>query len=206
VEKRQAEFAAEIETLERDATVEARRGDHDAAAKALQRLASINAAQPNLLSDARLRAIRAAIAESGDQYEHRQAGRLLLERERAVADELKRLSAAVREFHRVTRESRQDDAAFRSAELKYREAVTSLRRHDNEWLAGLMVELDELTERLHDPTGRAGVQVERFVESVKSALSQVAREIRAIAQERAADLARKSQATGPGSDAPQAQT
>lgn len=197
VEKRRAAFCAEIDELEKSVVAAAQSGAHDLAAKALSRLTSINASQPGLLSDARLRAIRSAIAESGEAHEHREAGRKLIERERAVASEIKGLAAAVHEFHRVARGPHPDEAQFRAAEAKYRQAVQSLRQHDNAWLADLMVELEDMLEALHDPTGRASEQVAKFLESVKSALLHVSQEIRQIAAERSEALRSAPAATDP---------
>lgn len=183
VDTRRSQFCDEIEQLAKNAIESAERGDHDQAAKALQRLSSIHAAQPVLLPDSRFKAIRDQIEASGEHFEHREAAKALVARERDVAAEIKKLAEIVHSFHDVARRVPHNDPQFLAAEQAYRAAVKDIRHHDKDWLADLMIELDEMLEDLHDPTGRAETQVNQFIQSVRSALNQVIREIQDIARE-----------------------
>lgn len=183
VGQRQAEFAVEVETLARSAISSARGGRLDEAAKALKRLSSIRAARPRLLTEERLESIRTAIESGGDHFEHREASRELVARERAVADEIHKLAEIVHEFHRVSHEIPHGDPNYLEAEKLYLAAVRDVRHHDQEWLADLMVELDELQADLHDTTGRTEAQVTRFLHSVKVSIAQIVKEIREIRTE-----------------------
>lgn len=182
--KRHEELSAEIASLERRAVEAARRGDHEIAAAALKRLSSINAIRPALLSSERLEAARSAIAAGGDVQEAREISRELVARERAVAVELRAIARAIHEFHTVSRRAAVDDPDYALAHAAYRDALHNLKLHDKEWLADLIVELDELMDQLHDPTGRASMQVTHFIESVRHALRKIVAEVRAIHDER----------------------
>lgn len=183
VEQRCGKLLGEIQRLGERAVEAAAAGNHELAARSVRRLSAIRAARPALLSDAQFEAIRKRIAESGERFEHREAVQALLRRERAVADEIKRLARGVHEFHEVLRTLPLGDERFAAAEAEYRRTLKDVRSHDNEWLAELMLELEDLLEELHDATGRAGGQVERFVASVRGALLQVRKEILQIAGE-----------------------
>jgi hypothetical protein len=104
-------------------------------------------------------------------------------REKAVSDEVRKLAECVHRFHRTIREMPHDDPLFEIAEAEYRAAVREIRHHDKEWLADLMIELNEKLEALHDPTGQSEAQVNRFLTSVRSALNTIIQEIREIAAE-----------------------
>jgi len=181
VEKRREQFEQEVCQLADQAVEAARVGDHDKAARALRRLSSIHGARPSLLPVARFQEIQQRIGQGGEQFEHREAARELLARERAVADEIRRLAEGVHGFHDIARRVPHTDPRYAQAEAEYRRLVHEVRSHDREWLADLMIELDEMLEDLHDPTGRAEAQVERFLASVRSTLVHTVAEIRAIA-------------------------
>lgn len=185
VETRKAQYEQEIERLAASAAEAAQRGDHDQAARALQRLSSLHATRPQLLPDTRYKSIRDRIEASGEQFEHREVAKALLARERAVAAELRKLAGIVHDFHVTARRAPHDSPEYLAAEQVYRAAVKEIRHHDSNWLADLMIELDEMIEELHDPTGRAEAQVNRFILSVRTALGQIIREAREIASEQA---------------------
>lgn len=180
VEARKAQLAKEIDMLEASAADAARKGQHESAANALKRLSSIHAARPTLLSGDRMEQIRHAVAAGGEQFEHREVSQALVARERAVAHELRHIAAAVHDFHVVSHRVPHDHPDYQIAERAYHAAVRELKTHDKEWFADLVVELDELMDDLHDPTGRAAERVTRFIESVRAALRHVVTEIRAI--------------------------
>ncbi|MFN0136007.1 MAG: hypothetical protein ACKVS9_07800 [Phycisphaerae bacterium] len=173
----------EIDSLEARAIESAHKGQHESAAQALKRLSSIHATRPSLLPADRFEKLRQAVASSGEHFEHREISRELVARERLVADELRHIAAAVHEFHGVSHQVPHDHPDYLAAERKYHEAVRELKAHDKEWYADLVVELDELMDDLHDPTGRAAAQVTKFIESVRSALRHIVREIREIREE-----------------------
>ncbi|MBI5865322.1 MAG: hypothetical protein HZB38_12595 [Planctomycetes bacterium] len=182
-EQRAAQYRLEVDALARAAAQGARAGRMDEAAKALKRLSSIHASHPHLLSESRLNEIRSMIEDSSDHYDHREASRALVQRERSVAEELRKLADAVHAFHRVSHEIPHGDPRFGDAEKQYYDAVRSIRHHDKEWLADLMLELDDLVTELHDESGRSGAQVARFLHSVKAAIAGVVKEIRQVAAE-----------------------
>jgi hypothetical protein len=176
-EKRRA-IDRQVERLATQAVAAARRGDHDGAAKALKRLSSFHALHPQLLSEQRFAEIRGRIVQASDRQDHREATRRLIERERAVATEIKDLAAAIHRFHKRAVALPYDTAEYRRAELAYHQAVLALKSHDAEWLAGLILDLVDLLSELHDPPPEnVQRQVDHFVASVRSALSRLRGEV-----------------------------
>jgi len=177
VRERQKVLREEIESLARCAVESAARGDHVRATQCLQRLSTIHATRPLLLPDDRFAQIRERILEASRRHEQREIARELLAREKAVIEEIRHLAAAIRRFHRVARSVPHDDPTYRQAEQAYREALRQIRSHDAEWLANLVLELDDLLEDLHDPTGRAQQHVDRFLRKVRKSLRQLHAEL-----------------------------
>lgn len=173
VVQRRAEFEAEVDALAAIATAAARRGDHEKAAQSIRRLSTIRAAQPLLLTESRMQEIRDRIQQASEHHEHVQAAKALLERERSVADELKKLAEGIARFQHIARGQPHDSEAYRQADAEYHRVVREIVAHDTEWFMQLTLEIDELLEDLHDPTGRAEAQVTRFLESVRRALHQL---------------------------------
>ena len=149
-----------------------------------RRIWAIHALFPILLPEETARAHQDRIARISDEHEQRESARDLLIRERAVAAEIKKLAAIIHHFHEVTEGMEPDDPEYRTAEQSYHAAVLAVRGHDNEWLTGLLLELETLLEEVHDASGRAEAQVDRFLASVRSALAQMRREIHTIRTER----------------------
>ena len=185
VEQRAAEIRQQIQQLAAGAVAAAQRGEHDFVVTALKRLSSLHHSRPNLLGDLEFRRFRDAIQHASDEADHRRAAEELLARERAVAAELRTLLGFVRQFHETSRTIPHDAPRYLAAVAEYRRAVESIRSHDGEWLADLMLELDEMLEDLHDPTGRADQQVSRFIDTVRTALRNMRLEVRQIAAEAA---------------------
>lgn len=183
---RREQFLAEVESVAVAAVRAARSGMLDEAANALKRLSSIRAARPNLLSEQRVEEIRNAIQDASAHFENREANRALVMRERAVSEELNKLAAIVHGFHTLSHEIPIADPRYSEAEGSYRAAVRDVRHHDQEWLADLMVELDELAEQVHDETGKAAAQTTRFLHAVKVSIANIVREIRTVASEQQA--------------------
>ncbi len=183
MEKRRDAFTEGVRAVARKAIRAARAGDHEAAAGALRRLSSIHAARPALLTDQQFARIRSEITQGGEDHEHREAARRLVQRERAVASQIKRLADVVHEFHLVSRRVAHDSDTYRRCERKYQAAVRSVRSHDTEWLAGLILELDAFLDELHDRSGRSETQVDRFLSSVRRAHKGLRREMSEISAE-----------------------
>ena len=178
------QFRRQIEDGARQAAQAARAGDQKTATWLIRRLRAIHALTPVLLSAERFEALREEIEQSSEEHEHREALREMIARERDVAAEIKKAGAAIYRFHKVARtlSPRTDD--YKRAEAAYREAVDEVRKLDTEWLTGLLLELETYFEDLQDPTDRAQEQLDRFINTVRSALNQLRLEIRAIQAER----------------------
>lgn len=183
VENKRDQFVAEIEQLAHQAIQAAAGGQTDVAARALRRLTSIHATKPSLVSHALLENIREQISKSGESAEFREAARALVDRQTSVMAELNQLASTIREFHRVSQEIPHGAAEYFEAERRYFDAVRAIRRHDKDWYADLIVETGDLLAELHDPTGRAGAQVERFLDSVRTSIREMVAEIRRIVAE-----------------------
>lgn len=183
VQMKKEQFAAEVEQLGHQAVHAASTGQIDVAARALRRLSSIHATKPSLVSDALLDSIHEQIARAGESAEFREAARALVERQKNVMNELNQLASIIHEFHRVTHEIPHGAAEYADAERRYFDAVRAVRKHDKDWYADLIVETGDLLAELHDPTGRAGQQVERFLDTVRTSIREMVAEIRQIAAE-----------------------
>jgi len=181
--QRRRRLESDIDQLAADAETCAERGDHAATTAALKRLSSLHAAHPQILGDLRFQQIRDRIMRAGQKHEHREAIRKLLERERAVAGELRKLSAIVHRFHKVARTTPHDHEEYGRAEAAYHHAVREVKSHDAEWLAALILELVDLLA--DDPAAGPQVQsqIDRFVASVRSALANLRGEIQQIESE-----------------------
>jgi deoxyadenosine/deoxycytidine kinase len=183
VEQKRRQLLEEIDQLAESATTAAGEGRTYDSATALKRLATLSASRPLVLPEVRLQEIRDRIAAAGEKFEHQEATRAMLEREKAIAVELRTLADSVHQFHLIARQMPHDADAYRQAEAEYRRTIRQLRWHDKDWLADLMLEMDEMLERLHDPTGRAEAHVSGFLASVRATLSHTVAEVREIASE-----------------------
>ncbi len=182
--KRQlAESRQAIDELENKVVDAAERGDHDQAAQGLKRLSSIHAAHPQLLPDHRLADLRHRIETAGAHHEHRLAARHLIEREQAIARELKQIAAAVHHFHKVARRHPPDPGEYALARSAYLKALKEVKAHDREWLAAMVLELVELLAAWDAPP-KAQKQVDQFIDSVRKSVAQIRGEIRSIEAER----------------------
>jgi len=177
-------YRQQIEEVARRAAEAASSGDSKTANWLLRRLRAIHALTPTLLSAERFEVLRQTIEQSGRKHEHREALRELVARERAVADRIKRIGAAIYRFHRACAKLTPNSDEYRRAETAYREAVAEVRSLDDNWLSGLLLELETYLEDLDDPRGRAEVQLDRFIGTVRTALSQLRKEVETIQQER----------------------
>jgi len=179
-ERRADAYRHHVGQLADRAAAAARKGDEQAVGRTLRRLSIIHAARPMLLGDAEFQQIRGRIADASEDREHRVAAHLLIQRERAVAAEIRQLSEIIHRFYRVARSVPHDHPDYVEAERAYADAVRQVQAHDAEWLAALILELVDLLEEWHTPSPDAQVRVDRFLASVKKALRQLRREIHAI--------------------------
>lgn len=183
VEMKKQQFAAEVEQLAHQAIHAAASGRVEIAARSLRRLTSIHATKPSLVSEALLDNVREQIGKAGENAEFREAARALVDREKSVMTELNQLASIIHDFHRLSHEIPHGAAEYIEAERRYFDAVRSIRKHDKDWYADLIVETGDLLADLHDPTGRASAQVERFLDSVRASIREMVTEIRQIAVE-----------------------
>lgn len=177
---RRAEFAQQTEQLVQTAVSAARAGDQPRATAALQRLSSIHAARPYLFPAARLQAVRDALIAAGQEDEARRTAHEVVARERGVLDELRQIAGEIHAFHAVAMRWPHDAPEYQAAHERYRAALRAFRSHDNEWLAALILELETLIEDLHDSSGRATAQLDRFLDAVRRGLAGMRQELREI--------------------------
>ena len=178
--RRRQKFEQHLDDVIGRVTAAAADGQSGRVARLMHRLTSIHSTFPRLLSEDRLEEIREGIVGAAETYEHRLAAIAIIEREKAVASEIKHLAHAIHCFHRIAGESPHDSDAYLAAESAYHAAIEEVEAHDREWLAGFVLELAELLDEWHDPPFGTQGQVDRFLRSVRSSLSQLRLEIRSI--------------------------
>jgi hypothetical protein len=175
-------WQTEIEKTVTAAIAAGRAGNDAEAGKALRRLQAINAMRPALLSNERFVELRTQIQRSAEEHDRSEASADLLRRERAVAAELKHVAHEIRQFHMAAHKFAHDAPEYQKAAAEYASAVRELRTLDREWFAALILELETLIEEMHDPA--AQVQVDQFLNRVRSALSHLRHEVDQIESER----------------------
>lgn len=161
----------------------AAKGNEAAASASLRHLAAIHASHPQLLPDARFEQVRSRLINASTHREHQEAARRLVDRERAVAAEIKALAAHVHRFHLTARRIPHNAEEYAQAEAEYHKAVGELDVHDTEWLAGLVLEMTDLLAEWGEPPESARQQVNRFIDSVNRALDQIRGEVQDIDSE-----------------------
>ncbi len=177
-------YRLQLEGVARQAVRAAAEGDAKTANWLFRRLRAIHALTPSLLPAFRFEQLRSEMERSESHHEHREALRGLIERERSVADTIKRAGAAIYRFHEVSRTTPPGSDEYARAEHAYRTAVNEVRALDTEWLTGLLLELESYLGDLEDPEQRAQAQLDRFIGTVRNALTKLRHEIRAIQDER----------------------
>lgn len=175
-----AEWRATIDQLAERGVKTAEAGDEHKAAWIIRRLHAIHAMRGALLHEAHLDELCRKIQKAEDSYEEQEAAHLLIAREKEIAKEVKGLAAVVRQFHQVAREQGPESPAFRVAAERYRKAVQEVVQHDQDWLTGVFMELEDLVSEMHDTTGEAENQINEFVNRVRTAILQTREEIRQI--------------------------
>jgi len=186
VAQRRQTLESEITQVAERAVRAAGQGRSDVVAGLLRRLTMFQSAGPHVFPETRRREIEERVAAASDVFEHREAAGRLLELERRAAREVRRMADSVRRFHETVRRSTPDSPEFALAEREYAATIADIRAHDSEWLAELMIELDERLEEFHDVTGRAEAQVTDFLRRVRHALNRVREEVKEINRERSA--------------------
>lgn len=176
----------QIATLIAEVVAASRQGDDAIIASLMRRLSAVHLAYPRILDEQRLEEIRRDIVEAAEQQDERLQVKELVERERSLAAEIKRLAAAVQAFHRIARVAPVNSEALRIAEAEYVLTVREVGAHDPEWVAGVVLELaDLLAECASPPPGTAG-RIDRFLDSIRSSLRHIHGEMRQIVAERGA--------------------
>ncbi len=178
------EFRGQIDTMARDALAAARRGDAEAAAKLMRRLSAIHVAHPRLLDEPGLERIRQDIVGANEGHEDRLTTRRLIERERAVAAKMKRLAAAVNDFHRIVCTVPETSAEFRRAEEVYLQVLQEVRLHEEDWLAEFVLEVADVLAEWSVPPPGAEQQIDRFLEKVRVGIERIHKKMGEIDSER----------------------
>ncbi|HPF37924.1 MAG TPA: hypothetical protein P5081_05510 [Phycisphaerae bacterium] len=153
-------------------------GDHDDAAAAMRQIAAHHIAHPDLLNDDAMDRIRERVSLATAKHEHEDAAAELMRREREVSAELRALSSAIQGFRKVARQSSHDSDAYHAAERAYLKAVRDIRRHDREWLAGVILELVSLLDDWTDHPRGADRQVDGFVNTLRASLHDLHHDVR----------------------------
>jgi hypothetical protein len=170
----------QIATLAAQAQAAAQAGDAPAALQLLHRLTAIHVTHPRLLDEAGLQRMRAAVEHSSESYDDGETTRKLLERERAVAAEMKRLANAVSEFHRAVFSHPESRAEFRRAARVYLHVLHEIRLHEKDWLTDFVLELGDVLANWNVPPPGAAKQIDHFLEKVRGALKRIHVQMSAI--------------------------
>jgi hypothetical protein len=178
------EFRGQIDTMVREALAAARRGDAEAAAKLMRRLSAIHVAHPRLLDKPGLERIRQDIAGANEGHEDRLTTRRLIECERAVAAKMKRLAAAVNDFHCIVCTVPETSAEFRRAEEVYLQVLQEVRLHEEDWLAEFVLEFADMLAEWSVPPPGAEQQIDRFLEKVRVGIERIHKKMGEIDSER----------------------
>ncbi len=164
--QRLQEFRVQIAALLQQARAASRSGDEKAATALLRRLAAIHVTYPDLLDDTRLKEARADVVQAGEQHDDRATARRLEQRQRAVAREITRIAAALRNVYRVVCAMPISREELHDAQATYQQTRRDVRAHDPEWLAGFVLELGDLLAEWGRPSQAARQQIDAFLEHV----------------------------------------
>jgi hypothetical protein len=178
------EFRGQIDTMAQDALAAARRGDAEAAASLMRRLSAIHVVHPRLLDEPGLERIRRDIVVANEGHEDGLTTDRLIERERAVAAKMKRLAAAVNDFHHIVCTVPETSAEFRRAEEVYLQALHEARLDEEDWLAEFVLELADVLAEWSVPPPGAEQQIDRFLEKVRVGIELIHKKIGEIDSER----------------------
>jgi hypothetical protein len=188
----------EIAVLAQQAVSASQDGNEEQLARSMRRLTAIHAAHPRLLDEPGLEDVRRDVADAADERrEHQLTTKKLLERERAITAEIKKLAATIRDFHRVACTVPDTSEEFREAEATYLRTIQKVRTYDTEWFSGVVLELaDLLAEWTVPPLGAEG-QIDRFLDSIRAGLDSIRAEMRQIESEQDSDKGNESESAAP---------
>jgi hypothetical protein len=188
----------EIAALAERAVSASRDGKEQQLARSMRRLTAIHGAHPRLLDESGLEGVRRDVADAVDErHQHQLTAKKLLDRERVITAEVKKLATAVREFHREACTVPDTSEQFREAEATYLRAIQRVRTYDAEWFSGVVLELaDLLAEWTVPPLGAEG-QIDRFLDSVSAGLDSIRAEMREIESEQDSDEGGESESAAP---------
>ncbi len=181
--KRLRHVADQINVLTLEAIEASKDGDEATVAQLSRRLSSIHTTYPRLLDDARLEEIRELIVEASDEHVHQLAAQKLIQRERAIAKEVRLLAVAVHRFHHIAQTERHDSPVYLKAEREYHKTVADVRSHNMEWLASFTMELADLLAEWGHPLEAEEAKVDHFLQSVQTVLERTKAEINEIQSE-----------------------
>lgn len=171
----------QIATIAEQGVEAARRGNEEELARAMRRLVAIHAAHPALLAEAQMNDIRICVAGASEERSlHQRTTLKLLDRERAIATQIKGLAAAVHTFHQVACTLPDSSIEFQEAEAAYLRAISEVRTYDTEWFFGVVLELADLLAEWTLPPLEAQGQIDRFLDSIHAGVERIRVEMREI--------------------------
>ena len=176
-------FRSQIAVMAHDACAAARLGDATVTAKLVSRLSAIHVAHPRLLDEPGLDRIRQNIVAANEGHEDSLTTHRLIERQRAVVVKLKRLWAAVNEFHCVVSTTSETSDEFRCAENKYLQVLQEIRLYEDDWLAEFVLEVADVLAEWSVPPPGAKKQIDRFLEKVHAGIERIQRRMGEIEDE-----------------------
>lgn len=185
---RMRQIAEHIEARIDRAIAAAKKGDEEALAAAMKRLAAIHVAHPCVLTEEALDEVRTRVAAAAyERTQHLATTKKLLDRERAITRELGEIGRVIRAFHRVARTAPPESDAWRAARAKYLKAIGSLALYDNEWFTGVVLEMADVLAEWSAAPAAAEDHIDRFLDGIRSGLSTLRRETDEFDAERPGD-------------------
>ena len=178
---RMKKLTDEIAALTQQAVSASREGSEHDLAQLMRRLTVIHAGHPYILDELGLEDVRCDIAEAAnDRREHQLTTKKLLERERAISDEIKAIATSVRNFHQAACTAHDTSEAFRNAEAAYLQAIRNVSIYDAEWFSGVVLELAGLLAEWTEPPQGAKSQIDHFLDRISTGLENIRAEMRQI--------------------------
>jgi hypothetical protein len=162
-----------IAAIAAEAVARAQDGDAASVARLIRRLNAIHAAHPRLLDDAEYEQMRLDVAQASEVREDRATTRNLMDRQRAVAGEMKRLAGAVFEFHAAIFGRPTSRAEFRRVARVYLRVLRQTHLHEKNWLAEFVLELGDVLANWNVPPPGAEQQIDLFLERLRKALQRI---------------------------------
>ena len=188
----------EIAVLAQQAVSASRNGSEQDLARSMRRLTAIHAAHPRLLDEPGLEDVRRDVADVADERRQNQLTiKKLLERERAITAEIKKLASAVRDFHRVACTVPDTNEEYRRAEARYLRTIQKVRAYDMEWFSGVVLELADLLAEWTVPPLKTEGRIDCFLDGISAGLDSIRAEIREIESEQDSDQGSDSESVGP---------